>query len=76
MRRRGNDLIKEIGECKHSLKSAIDNLDLEKGARDTDDIAKSNPTSFLDCAISISLNFLELSLYERIISGNLVGNGN
>ena len=46
-----------------SFKQAIQNLDL------SDDANKDMERSLLDCAIHISLMYLELSLYERIIDG-------
>ena len=70
-RRSQTEAAKEIiTEVKQSLKQAIDNLDLQKGDTDTyGDSAKIS--DFLDAAIHISLNFVELCLYEKMIIGNL-----
>ena len=70
-RRLRTEATKEIiTEVKQSLKQAIDNLDLQKGDTDTyGDSAKIS--DFLDAAIHISLNFVELCLYEKMIIGNL-----
>ena len=61
---RQNGIKDVIKESKRSLESAISNLNLNEDADHHLD------TSYLDCAIHISLMILELQLYNRIIEGN------
>ena len=58
-----NEVKEEIKVAKENLKSAITNLEL------TEDANKNFDRSYLDCAIHITLNMLELVLIERMLSG-------
>ena len=61
---RSHDEVKEeIRVAKENLKSAISNLELN------DEANKDIERSYLDCAIHITLNMLELVLIERMLSG-------
>ena len=61
---RAHDEVKEeIRVAKENFKSAISNLELN------DEANKSFDRSYLDCAIHITLNMLELVLIERMLSG-------
>ena len=58
-----NEVKEEIKVAKKNFKSAISNLEL------TEDANKNFDRSYLDCAIHITLNMLELVLIERMLSG-------
>ena len=66
--RRVQGIRESIKNAREAFASAIQNLDLSEETN-------MNPDrSMLDCAIHISLMFLELELYERIIEGRDVNN--
>lgn len=66
--RRVQGIRESIRSAREAFASAIQNLDLSEETN-------MNPDrSMLDCAIHISLMFLELELYERIIEGRDVNN--
>ena len=58
-----NGAKEEIKVAKKNFKSAIFNLEL------TEDANKNLDSSYLDFAIHITLNMLELVLIERMLSG-------
>ena len=78
--RRLEGIKSEINEAKESFFKSLSNLEL------SDEANQNLERSVLDCAIHISLNFLELVLIERIIDGkdifissgeaDDIGNGN
>ena len=66
--RRVQGIRESMKNARGAFASALQNLDLSEETN-------MNPDrSMLDCAIHISLMFLELELYERIIEGRDVNN--
>ena len=63
-----------IEDAKKDFIQAIDNLQINGENVDNGDsgpqTSKTDQSSFLDAGIHIALNYLELSLYERVITGN------
>ena len=61
-----------IEDAKKDFIYAIDNLQINGDNRESGpQTSRSDQSSFLDAGIHIALNYLELSLYEMVITGNI-----